>query len=791
MEAVPGNTVSLLFTTSETIQNPTVTIGGTSVTATNTSGNDWVATYNVTSADPIGRLHFSVSFSDLAGNTNSYNDISSGDDLEVVSPDATLSALTLDHGVLHPSFNPATLSYTTTEYYWTKSINVTPTADNANATITVNGTPVTSGSPSTVSLNVGNNTINIAVTAQDGETIQTYTITATRAQSSNDNLAGLTLSSGTISPAFSQTTTAYNASVANNITTISVKAVLADTTASMTINGMTTASKTFSAPITLNTGNNVIPVVITAQDGSSKTYNVTVTRAASTGDYLAGLTTSTGTLSPSFSPYTNAYSVSVSNLITSIQVKPTLVDTTGNITVNGTRVNNASYSQSIPLNPGANTITTVVTAQDGTSTRTYTLTVNRAAATNAYLAGLALSRGTLNPSFNPNTTAYTASVDYYTSSIQVKPKLVDTTATITVNGTAVANGSYSSALPLNVGSNTINVVVTAQDGSTTMDYTVTVNRAASSQAQLAYLKLSNGTLNPSFSNTTYSYTAAVTYSVFSITVTPTLVDNNGSVTVNGAPVTSGAASSPISLNVGSNTITVVTTAQDGTTTKTYTIVVTRSGSSQALLSKLHLSKGTLNPKFANTTYNYTESVGNSVSSLTVAAGLVDPTATMKVNGTPLANNDTTASIPLSVGDNTITINTKAQDSVTTKTYTVVVTRAGTGGSSTVFLPAVTQTFRPDIAENVVVHQAVSPNGDGQNDVLKIDNIESFPDNNLQIMNQSGELIYQAKGYDNASKVFDGHGMNGHLLLQGTYFYSLDYKVNGEAKHKTGYIVLKY
>src|SRR6202012_5233677 len=35
LEAVPGNTVSLLFTTSETIQNPTVTIGGSPVTATN------------------------------------------------------------------------------------------------------------------------------------------------------------------------------------------------------------------------------------------------------------------------------------------------------------------------------------------------------------------------------------------------------------------------------------------------------------------------------------------------------------------------------------------------------------------------------------------------------------------------------------------------------------------------------------------------------------------------------------------------------------------------------------
>src|SRR5690606_34014361 len=50
-------------------------------------------------------------------------------------------------------------------------------------------------------------------------------------------------------------------------------------------------------------------------------------------------------------------------------------------------------------------------------------------------------------------------------------------ATITVNGTAVTSGNASGAIALNVGSNTITTVVTAQDGTTTKTYTVTVNRA--------------------------------------------------------------------------------------------------------------------------------------------------------------------------------------------------------------------------------------------------------------------------------------------------------------------------
>ncbi|MBB3059166.1 gliding motility-associated C-terminal domain-containing protein, partial [Mucilaginibacter gotjawali] len=93
---------------------------------------------------------------------------------------------------------------------------------------------------------------------------------------------------------------------------------------------------------------------------------------------------------------------------------------------------------------------------------------------------------------------------------------------------------------------------------------------------------------------------------------------------------------------------------------------------------------------------------------------------------------------------------------------------------------------------IAVHQGLSPNGDGINDFLLIDGITQYPDNKLQIMNRSGQLVYEAKGYDNSTKVFDGHSnKNGALQLPGTYFYSLDVTANGVTQHKTGFIVLKY
>ncbi len=95
-------------------------------------------------------------------------------------------------------------------------------------------------------------------------------------------------------------------------------------------------------------------------------------------------------------------------------------------------------------------------------------------------------------------------------------------------------------------------------------------------------------------------------------------------------------------------------------------------------------------------------------------------------------------------------------------------------------------------DGIVIHQGMSPNGDGVNDFLQIDNIGQYPNNKLSIMNRNGQLVYEAKGYDNSSKTFDGHSnKNGQMQLPRTYFYQLEYTVKGITGHKTGYIVLKY
>lgn len=135
----------------------------------------------------------------------------------------------------------------------------------------------------------------------------------------------------------------------------------------------------------------------------------------------------------------------------------------------------------------------------------------------------------------------------------------------------------------------------------TIDWTIPV----SNNANLSNLALSTGSLTPPFASATTSYTSTVANAVSSITVTPTTADVNATVTVNGTPVTSGNPSGSIALNVGSNIITVVVTAPDLITTKTYTVDVTRQAPGVATLTITSPL-----PDFGNVCINTTTSPGS-------------------------------------------------------------------------------------------------------------------------------------------------------------------------------------
>ena len=88
---------------------------------------------------------------------------------------------------------------------------------------------------------------------------------------------------------------------------------------------------------------------------------------------------------------------------------------------------------------------------------------------------------------------------------------------------------------------------------------------------------------------------------------------------------------------------------------------------------------------------------------------------------------------------------------------------------------------------IVIHNVITPNGDGLNDTWIIDCIENFPDNTVQIFNRWGEMVNNYYHYDNRTQVWDGTNYKGELLPAGTYYYVLKIK---NVKTQTGWVLLR-
>lgn len=70
---------------------------------------------------------------------------------------------------------------------------------------------------------------------------------------------------------------------------------------------------------------------------------------------------------------------------------------------------------------------------------------------------------------------------------------------------------------------------------------------------------------------------------------------------------------------------------------------------------------------------------------------------------------------------------------------------------------------------VTLYNAFTPNGDGNNDVLFIGNIQKFPDNKLEVFNRNGKLVFQTSQYANT---WDGK-VDGAELPSATYYVVLN------------------
>jgi Divergent InlB B-repeat domain/Cadherin-like beta sandwich domain len=585
----------------------------------------------------------------------------------VSATESNLTGLQVSQGALYPQFAPMRLVYTDTVPNQINSITVTPEGGGA---ITVNEKNVSSGEPSTpITLDFGDNAIAIRVRA-DGKEAKTYTLTVHRlSPSRNADLASLELSAGALSPPFSAEETRYNVWVPQSIQNTTVQATLADTSSSVTVNGFPMASDVTSGTLNLASGSSLITLEVVSEAGVKKSYVVQVTRGGIGKVNLSGLTVSDGALEPTFSPDTLVYNLSLPYAAESTYVTATLANESSTLTIHRqAAVSGKAFPVKVPTGMSA---VTVMVKTPGDEVKFYTLIVTREKNGDASLKNLVVSPRTSDSITRVGDSAYTANVSHATDSVTITAEATVASSQISIRGKTLASGQASDRIALAVGSNSIPVLVTAENLATRR-YVLTVIRARNGNMELSGIVPSVGTLSPAFDASILDYSIQSGYADSLISITPTLADSRANLQVNGKTVVSGTASAAVKVPVGNkdNSFVIVVTAEN-LSQRVYNVAVDRLPNSLSTLKSLAVSSGKV---VQAPSLQVADTVANGISKVTLQPIASDVNASISVNGINLANGSASDSIPLAIGDNSIPCRVTAQDGKSQTLYTVRITR---------------------------------------------------------------------------------------------------------------------
>lgn len=89
---------------------------------------------------------------------------------------------------------------------------------------------------------------------------------------------------------------------------------------------------------------------------------------------------------------------------------------------------------------------------------------------------------------------------------------------------------------------------------------------------------------------------------------------------------------------------------------------------------------------------------------------------------------------------------------------------------------------------LVISKVLTPDGDGINDIWKIENIEQY-NSRVRIVDRWGGLIYESENYNNSSVCWDGAARSGSRAPTGTYFYVMKVERAGVTEEYKGFIEL--
>ena len=393
-----------------------------------------------------------------------------------VSSNTALGTATLNGATVQAGAN-VTVPFGTTEVF------VTATGADSEATVEVTGT---------TELETGSNQISIKVTAPSGATA-TYTVTVTvLALSADTSLSTFTVDGETVADG-----AVLNLDGTKNF--VSVVALATSAAATVNITG--------SADIPV--GQSQVVVTVTAENGTTATYTLTVNLRDRTVTTLSTFTVDGANV-------VDGQTVNFPSGTTDVEIVAVATDSEANVEIEG----------GAGLEPGPNAVTVTVTAVDEVTVKTYTLTIDV-----AFSSDTSLSEFTANGQVVVNGSSIEVAAN--TTEIEVIAVPTDENSTVDITG----------ADTLVAGQNTVTVLVTAPNGAT-LTYTLTVRVLIS--ADNSYSEILVG--GESVDNGDVVLTTDL--EVTEVDVEVTTNDENASVVVTGNT----------ELVVGDNLITIVITA---------------------------------------------------------------------------------------------------------------------------------------------------------------------------------------------------------------------------------------
>lgn len=380
------------------------------------------------------------------------------------------------------------------------------------------------------------------------------------------------------------------------------------------------------------------------------------------GGTFSGIDTTAGALYPAFDPALRNYALYLPEGTDSVVITPHLLGRyeadheSMTVTVEGgAAVDNATQAQvtGVPVN-GSKLVTVDVYVFNGAyntkanPVEKYTYTIKVETLNPNLKDGIGglgpLPAGT-SAGYDGAAHAYTVDLPATAASLPFFPVADNRGAMVTIDGAAAPQ---TIAVPLG-NSKTCAVKVTAQDGKTAKDYSVTFRR----RSPLSGISLSSGTL--SFDPATANYTVSVPPTTDSIAVNITGSADCGRIDIDGVNQNNAfEASKTLPVAPGTDASATVTAWDaDGKSTTTYTVTI-KCGS---MLSGIALSTGTLSPAFARQTTSYSVYLPNTTASVVLTPQKAFAESAMTINGaavsslalSPAAGGSSTAEVVCTFG----------------------------------------------------------------------------------------------------------------------------------------------